>query len=100
MRKRRPPRPPPVVGTAKNRGLADRIARARAAQPPRDPSGEHHQAIREIADESGRDVVDLLDLWDERAATRQYDGNLSRADAERLAVDDVRDIAIAQRRLA
>jgi hypothetical protein len=68
---------------------ADRAARARAAQPQRDPTGEHHATIAEVAQRSGRDVVDLLDLWDERAAIREYDGEASRADAEREAAAEV-----------
>ena len=71
---------------------ADRAARARAAQPPCDPTGEHHAAIAEVAQRSGRDVVDLLDLWDERAAIREYEGEASRADAEREAAAEVRQM--------
>jgi hypothetical protein len=69
--------------------LADRIARARAKNPPQDPTGEYHEAIAEIAQRTGRDVSDLLDLWDERAAIRQYEGCTDRATAERMAVADV-----------
>jgi len=35
-----------------------------------------------IAPPPGARVVDLLDIWDERAAIREYDGTASRADAE------------------
>jgi hypothetical protein len=69
--------------------LADRIARCKAKQPPQDPTGEHHVAIAEIAERTGKDVAELLDLWDERAAIRQYEGCADRAEAERLAVVDV-----------
>lgn len=86
--------------TAREREVADRVARARAANPPRDPTGAHHAAIAELASETGRDVVDLLDWWDEAAAVREYDGNVSRTDAERLAFDDVADHVRRQRRLA
>lgn len=86
--------------TAADRLLADRIARARAAQPQRDPTGEHHAEIAAIAREAGRDVADLLDEWDERAAIREYDGRTDRAEAERLAVEDVRSAYQRQRRLA
>lgn len=68
---------------------ADRAARSRAAQPTRDPTGEYHVAMAEVARVSGRDVVELLDIWDERAAIREYDGTASRADAEREAADEV-----------
>ncbi len=69
--------------------LADRVARAKAKQPPQDPTGEHHATIAEIAERTGRDVVELLDEWDERAAIRQYDGCADRAEAERMAVIDI-----------
>lgn len=36
-----------------------------------------------------REVWPLFDSWQERAAIRQYDGGMSRADAERLAYGDV-----------
>lgn len=35
------------------------------------------------------DLLGLVEAFEERAAVRQYDGGLSRADAERLALDDV-----------
>jgi hypothetical protein len=83
----------PAAQTAKERvhamELADRIARAKAKTPAQDPTGEHHVSIAAIARASGRDVVELLDLWDERAAIRQYDGGQSRADAEAGAVTDI-----------
>ncbi len=69
--------------------LADRIARARAKNPQQDPTGEHHESIARIAKASGRDVVELLDLWDERAAIREYEGGVDRATAERDAVTDM-----------
>jgi hypothetical protein len=69
--------------------LADRVARAKAATPPRDPTGEHHEAMAAIARASGRDVVDLLDLWDERAAIYQYVAGVDRPTAERQAVDEL-----------
>lgn len=79
--------------------IADRAARARKAQPPRDPTGDHHATCCEIAREAGIEPFFVLDAWDERAAIRQYDGNADRADAERLAVDDVRAIFIRQKGL-
>lgn len=80
------------VETDEQRRIRDRAERARRAQPPRDPTGEHHAACAAIARASGRDVVDVLDTWDERAAVREWDGAMTRVDAERAAVDDVRDI--------
>lgn len=70
----------------------DRVMRARRANPPRDPDGSCHEEIAAIARETGRDVADMLDIWDERAAIRQYDGETDRYEAERLAVEDVRQL--------
>lgn len=85
--------------SAEDLRIADRVRRARAAQPPRDPTGEHHEAVADIARECGRDVVDMLDAWDEFAAIREYDGCKDRAEAERLAVEDVRSAFVRQRSL-
>lgn len=86
-------RPKPVAQTGRERvaalELADRIARARAKNPPQDPTGQHHVAIAEIARLAGMDVAALLDEWDERAAIRQYEGCSDRATAERDAVTDI-----------
>lgn len=68
---------------------ADRAVRARAAQPPRDPTGEHHAAVADVARRCGRDVDELLDIFDERAAIREYDGATNRADSEREAAIEV-----------
>lgn len=86
--------------TPAERALADRVARARAAQPPRDPDGRWHEAIAELARKHGKDMHDLLDTWDERTALRQWDGGYTQHDAERLAFDDLVDIVVPQRRLA
>lgn len=75
---------------AHDRDLAVRIAQARAKNPPQDPTGECHCALAEIADRCGRDVGELVDEWHERAASREYLGELTRDEAERLAVADVR----------
>lgn len=78
-----------------------RSAAVSYAKPPgSDPTGAHHAACRDIADEAGVDVADVLDAWSERAAVRQYDGNVSIDEAERLAVDDVRSQYVKQLRLA
>ena len=42
-----------------------------------------------LAKRSGRTVDDVTELWNERAAIREYDGGKSRKEAERLALDDV-----------
>ena len=69
--------------------LADRVARAKAASPPRDPTGEHHEALAALARERELDVVDLLDTWDERAAIYQYVAGADRPTAERQAAADL-----------
>ena len=91
--KRKQPSP---LEQVRQRQVADRAARARAAQPPRDPTGEHHDALCELAKRSGRDVVELLDLWDERAAVRTWEGEQDQLAAEREAVSDVREIVEVQ----
>lgn len=89
--KAKPKRTAELAGKARAHAnqLADRVARARAAQPPRDPTGEHHEAMADLARSSGREVVELLDLWDERAATREYEGAADRATAEREATAEL-----------
>lgn len=44
-----------------------------------------------IAKRSGRTVDDVTEFWNERAAIREYLGGKRRAEAERLALDDVAD---------
>lgn len=44
-----------------------------------------------IAKHSGRTVDDVTELWHERAAIREHVGGKRRAEAERLALDDVAD---------
>lgn len=47
-----------------------------------------------IARRSKRPADDLAELWNERAAHREYDAGKKRADAERLALDDVADVVL------
>lgn len=82
--------------TAAELAIADRVARARRAQPPRDPTGEHHEACAAIAAAVGVDPGDVIDDWDHDAAIRQYEGNISREEAERLAVEAIRERYIKQ----
>lgn len=66
--------------------------RVRRAMPPRvDPTGACHAAVAELAREHGMDAADLLEQWSDRAACRAYLGGASQAEAERLAVEDVRE---------
>jgi hypothetical protein len=44
----------------------------------------------QLAERLGLPAESVLELWAERAAIREYEGNQSRADAEAAAVDDVR----------
>jgi hypothetical protein len=84
------------IETAEDRMLADRIARARKAMPPRDPTGEHHASCAAIARAAGADVADVLDAWDELAAVAQYERGTDRPTAEREAVEHVRQIYTKQ----
>lgn len=47
-----------------------------------------------IAKRSKRSLEDVTELWNERAAIREYDGGKKRVDAERLALDDVADVVL------
>ena len=48
-----------------------------------------------IARRSGRDLDDVLELWAERAAIREYEGGMKRKEAERMAEDDVAGMVLA-----
>ena len=95
--KRKPPTPAEV---AKDRQIADRVARARAAEPTFDARGVYTAKLRELADDTGGDVGALLDEWIERSGIRLYDAGMTVADAERLAFDDVEARTRRQRALA
>lgn len=79
--------------------VARRVAAGRAAEEQRDPTGEWHQRLRELADDHDVNAGDVLDEWDERAAVRQYDAGCDRATAERLAFVDVKERLEPQRSL-
>lgn len=83
--------------TPKDRALKDRIARARAANPPR--GAEWYEKAAELAEETGADVADVLDMFDERAAIREYDGATDRATSEAEAFGEVEELFRRQRRL-
>ena len=61
------------------------------------PKRDETDAI-ELAREFGADIDDVLELVEERRSIRQYEGNLSQADADRLGLDDARDILAARPR--
>jgi hypothetical protein len=69
--------PPPIVSQSVKSVTA----------PPERPaaSAKEVEAQPEIDEESGVDPASWRDLFEERAAIRQFDGGCSRADAERLA---------------
>lgn len=50
-------------------------------------------AVTALALELRLDPYALLAEWGERAAMREYEGGYSRAEAERLALADVRELA-------
>lgn len=49
-------------------------------------------AIERLAASSGRDLLDLFELWLERASIREYCAGMGRDAAEEAALDDVRQI--------
>ena len=61
------------------------------------PPQRDHDAVIDLANELGADVADAIDWFEDRAAQREYEGNVSRADAESGALQDVRDILTARR---
>ena len=67
----------------------DRVRRA--MPPPSDPGGRHHASLRDLADQHGVPVAELVESWSERAACRTYLGGVSVQEAEALAVADVRE---------
>lgn len=52
---------------------------------------DHSSALESLAAEHNRNPLHVFEWFLERAAIREYDGGMSRAEAERLAVEDVRD---------
>lgn len=84
--------------TPSERLLAAKIEQARRGTEPR--SAEWYERCGELAREVGVDAGEVLEEFDERAAIRQYDVGVSRADAELLAWDDVRERFVKQRALA
>lgn len=69
--------------------IDDRVRRARP--PAEDPTGACHLAMSRLAHAHGLDAADLLEEWAERSSVREYLGGVTRAEAERLAVEDVRE---------
>ncbi len=89
---------PTPAEQVKARQVADRVARAKAAHPPR--GVEYYVLAGELAASLGADPGDIMDHFDERAALREYDGGLTRQEAERLGWQDCEEFYVRQRRLA
>ena len=53
------------------------------------------EIVRLLAGEEGWTVEDWRAYFDERSAVREYDGGLTRAEAERLALEDTVDLWLA-----
>jgi hypothetical protein len=97
----RPPRPGTTTrstrGQRAGRGPdlaigAARAATAQATSPPRDPGGRWRAALAKLPGGAGGA---LIGAWEDYAWAREC-GGASRADAERLAFDDVRQARGAQ----
>ena len=50
------------------------------------------QACIELAERAGVDPDELVEYWEERAAIREVDGGQPRDDAERAALEDMREM--------
>jgi hypothetical protein len=50
--------------------------------------------LERVAKRSRRTFDDVAELWNERAAHREYDAGMRRVDAERRALDDVADVVL------
>lgn len=50
--------------------------------------------LKLLAGRARRKLDDVVELWNERAAHREYDGGKPRAEAEQLALDDVADVVL------
>ena len=86
------------IAAAKARQVEDRVRRARIANPPR--GAEYYVACGELARDVGVDPGDVMDDLDHAAACIEYEGNVSRQEAERIAMEQVRDRYERQRRIA
>lgn len=65
--------------TPDDRAAKDRIRRGR-------PHKRDYLQCSELAYDYAVDLDDVLDQFDERAAVREYEGNVTRDEAERLAM--------------
>lgn len=61
---------------------------------------QYYVMAAELADETGADVTAIIEEFDHRAAVREYLGETTRAEAERLAWGDVEQRFRTQERMA
>jgi hypothetical protein len=76
--------------TAEEKRIQDRIARVKKHRSPVDRTSNYHVQLGDLAKECGVTFDVAYEEWSERAAAREYMGNMSRDEAEFLAMDDVR----------
>lgn len=69
----------------------DRVKRAVRGYPRLDRHSGYREACADLADETGANVEYVYEEWQERAGTRLYLGEMEVEDAERLALEDVRE---------
>lgn len=91
---------PTMAERVKQAQIDDRVARARKANPEFDATGKYLEALRELADQTGLDVSDLLDDWTHASGCRLYEAGMTLIEAERQGLEDIKDRLIRQRRLA
>ncbi len=48
----------------------------------------YESKLKALAKEIGRDISDVTECWNERAAVIEYDGGIHKDEAERLAFED------------
>jgi hypothetical protein len=63
------------------------------------PTPPPEDVFTRLARETGQPRGRVLEEWSERAAIREYLGNVPRAEAEFRAIDDVRDVFGVQKPL-
>jgi hypothetical protein len=77
--------------TAKERQVMDRVQRAQRSYKRLDRHSGYREACADLAEETGANVEHVYEEWQERAGTRLYLGEMEVEDAERLALEDVRE---------
>lgn len=82
---------PKPLPTSKELQIMDRVQRAKRSYPKQDRHGIYREACAELAEETGADVESVWEDFGHRAAVRQYLAEIDIDEAERLALEDVRD---------